>query len=302
MTAAKLSVALGLLLSASLVAASPPRFWHELPPEEAITDPPSMASEDREDLREYLTNLNAYYKVRHWDAVGEKYLDVDQWIEAMAEARGVDPGTVSHPPGRVGAGLRNHLLLGEIEDWDRRSRRWIRVPLRPQDDPWIFETAWGLLAEDPVDWETLLLVVRLQWEYVDYDPRWTRIAEYLLELPLVPRGEGRESHGLGTVQNVGGWRHFMVHWPESASEILAKGVTLPYQPEDRRIMPPDPGANADAIQERERHWASEVRNTLNRWATQEELAEMASYIEADVEAGAFELDAEIEEWLESIRE
>jgi len=304
MTAAKLSVAFGVLLSASLVAASPPfNYRHELPPEEDITNPPSLDRGEREDLRQYLGNLAEYYKVRHWDAVGEKYLDMDPWIEAMAEARDVDPGTISLRPGSVGEGLRNHLLRGEIEDWDRRSRRWIRVPLRRQDDPWIFETAWGLLAEDPVDWETLLLVVRLQWEYVDYDPRWTQIAEYLLELPLVPRGEGRESHGLGTVQNVGGWRHFMVHWPESACEILAKGVTLPYQPEDRRIMPPAPEASADAIRERERHWATNnIMRILDRWATPEELAEVAEYIEAEVEAGAYELDAETEEWLESIRQ
>ena len=300
MTAVKLCAALGVLLSASLVTASPLTYRHELPPEEDITSPPSLDRAEREELREYLGNLAEYYKVRHWDIVGEEYVDVDAWIELKAEAHGADPETLSLRPGFVGERFRNSLNEGEIEDWDRRSRRWARAPLRPQDDPWIFETAWGLLAEDPVDWETLRIVATIQWEYVEYDPRWTRIAEYLLELPMV----ATEQPGLtrNAVQNAGGWRHFIIHWPENASETLAKAVTLPYQPEDRRIMPPDPEASADLVREQERRWASEVMNTLNRSATPEELAEVAEHIEADVEAGAFELDAETEEWLESIRQ
>ena len=301
MTAVRLLVALWVLLSASLVAASPPiNYRHELPLKEDITNPPSLDRAEREELREYLGNLAEYYKVRHWDAVGEEYVDLDPWIELKAGAHGAAPGTVSLSPGFPGELLRNGLNRGEFEDWDQRTRRWVRAPLRPQDDPWIFETAWGLLAEEPVDWETLLIAATIKWKYVEYDPRWTRIAEYLLELPMV----ATEQRGLtrNAVQNAGGWRHFIIHWPENASETLAKAVTLPYQPGDRRLMPPDPGASADTVREQERRWASEVMNNLDRWATPEELAEVAEAIEAEMEAGAFELDAETEEWLESIRQ
>ena len=297
MTTVKLSVALGVLLSASFVTASPAGYDYELPPEKDITDPPSLASEDREDLREYLTSLEEYYEVRHWDAVADEYFertrDTEEWPDYYDK------------PGRLGTLFRNMVSRPPvlIEDWERGTRRWVRAPLRPEDDPWIFETAWRLLAEDPVDWETLRPIAAIQYAYVEYDPRWTEIAEYLLELPLVPQGESGAIDARSTVQNAGGWRHFIIHWPENASETLAKGVTLPYQPEDRRIMPPAPEASAEAIQERERHWASEIMETLDyRGATPEELAEVAEHIEADVEAGAYELDAETEEWLERIRQ
>ena len=287
MTAVRLCAALGVLLAASLVTASPLTYRHELPPEEAITDPPSLAPEEREELQAYLTNVTRYYSVRHWDAVAQEYFEFES--------------SLYDTPGRAGNVLRNTLARGDLEGWDRRNRRWNRVSLRPEHDPWVFKATWALLAQNPVDWSAVYRLAHMQTEYVETDPRWIEIAEYLLQLPLIPPSGDETLRTRGGTQNTGGWLYFLIHWPEEASRTLATVVTLPHQPDDRTILPPDPEVSAEVVRESEEDTASKAMSRLKNWATPEELAEVASYIEADLEAGAFELDAETEEWLERIR-
>ena len=137
-------------------------------------------------------------------------------------------------------------------------------------------------------------------KYVEKHPEGVNIALHMVERPLQEIRERPPYEAAAT--SVAGYRYLVYHWPEEAGRILAALVTLPHQPKDRVIHPPHPEATEAEVEEREERIASQLMSTLKRNATSKELAEVAQHIEADVEAGAFELDAETEEWLESIRQ
>ncbi|MFP4192092.1 MAG: hypothetical protein ACLFU6_08490 [Candidatus Hydrogenedentota bacterium] len=251
---------------------------HERPPEEELTALPSLDPENRDELREYLAVVRQYYQYEYWEAMADELSD----------------------DYREGQGL---VLRADVEagarEIDIQTSRSVRVPLHPVHDPWLFEAAWQLLDEDPVDWRTIVDIGDILMRFPEKHPEGVNIALHMVERPLQ---EIRERPPYEAAAGFNAYQYLVRHWPEEAARILAALVTLPHQPKDRVIHPPHPEATEAEVEERERRNASTVRGILERNATPEELAEVAEHIEADVEAGAYELDAEMEEWLESIRQ
>ena len=251
---------------------------HERPPEEELTALPSLDLENRDELRDYLAAVRQYYQYKYWEAMAEELSD--DYREGQGLVLRAD----------VAAGAR------EI---DTQTRRSVRVPLHPSHDPWLFDAVWRLLDEDSVDWRTIADIGDILMRFTEKHPEGIKIALHMVERPLQ---EIQESPPHEAAAGFNGYKYLVYHWPEQAGRILAALVTLPHQPKDRMIHPPHPEATDTEVEERERRNSSTARGILERNATPEELAEVAQHIEADVEAGAFELDAETEEWLESIRQ
>ena len=263
----------------TLLVCAPPAFagWVdavEPPSEEELIDLPSLDPAQREKFREYLGIAERYYKRDYWDSLGEKY-DVSGVVLEADAASGVN----------------------EI---DSQARRSVRVSVHPEHDPWLFDAFWRLLDEDPVDWHTLWMIGDIIQRYTEKHPKGVDIAFHMVKRPISERRERPDFEGK-TTYSAGCW-YLMTHWPENAAQTFAALVTLPHQPDERAILPPHPEAAQDEVADRERRIASSVMGKLEGAVTPEELAEVAEHIEADVEAGAYELDAETAEWLESIRQ
>ena len=271
MTTVKLGVAIAVLLGAMSAASHYQEF--RLPSDEEIGDLPSLDPEDREELRDYIHTMNNYYQYKHWEAMGEKY--DREAIELFDMVETLD------------------------KEIPREVRQQSRVPLHPEHDPWLFEAMWELLEQER--WGVLgWISSNLSRYYVEAHPERTNLAMYLLEQPIGKPTEGPESPG--SARLFAGTLYLLSDWPENTARTMAALVTLPHQPDDRVIRPPYPDADAERVAETEERLASNTMDRLEQSATPEQLAEVASYIEADLEAGAYELDAETEEWLESIRQ
>ena len=295
MTTVRLGVAITVLLvSISAEAYSTRRV--EPPPEDEITRLPTVSAEKRDALHEHLETLLLHYQFTHKQAVGEHY--------------GVE---IDH--------LGGQLFLYEYEgliEVEPEVIQEIRVPLHSAHHPWIFDTATHLLAKDPPDWEALRFIMFILTQLVEEHPRTTGLAWDVLLQPL-PRGEefegsfdecmdgeafeeAFEKAFYKSMAIEDSYFYFGRHFPPGAPLILASIITLPHQPPDRDILPITAEHEDPETGERETQYASHAMELLDRHATPEQLAEVAEYIEADVEAGAFELDAETEEWLERIRQ
>ena len=262
-----IAILLGAVPSASLL------YDFRLPSDEEIADLPSLDPEDREELLDYISTMRNYYEFKHWEAMSEKY---DKDVIALFD--------------------RVQLHDKEIP---REIRRKSRVSLHPKHDPWLFEAMWELLEQER--WGVLFSISLTLGQYhVEAHPERTNLAMYLLEQPIGKPTEGPESPG--SARLFAGTLYLLSDWPENTARTMAALVTLPHQPDDRVIRPPYPDADAERVAETEERIASNTMDRLEQSATPEQLAEVASYIEADLEAGAFELDAETEEWLESIRQ
>ena len=273
MTAVRSIVTIAVLLAPISAAAV---LLEERPPtEDELIDLPSLSPEHRDEFEDYLRLMDRHYQLEHWNSVAEEYED------------------------RNGEQLFDAVLQG-LEEVDTETRLTHRVPLHPEHDPWLFEVIQELLREDPVDWEAIASITQTLSAYVDEHPGRAALAVELLERPAPRPSDG--TNALAQAIRFGGYFYLVDHWPESAGRMLAALVTLPHQPDERVILFPHPEANEDEARAYEENTASEVMSVLRRAATPEQLAEVASYIEADVEAGAFELDAETEEWLERIRQ
>ena len=274
MTTVRFGVAIAVLLGAVSAASHYQEF--RLPSDEEIGDLPSLDPEDREELHDYVADtMDNYYQYKHYEAMGEKY---DRDAIALFD--------------------RVITLDKEIP---REIRRQSRVPLHPEHDPWLFEAMWELMEQER--WGVLSSISLILSSHVEAHPERTNLAMYLLEQPIgKPNPTKAPVNHRSSVRLFAGTLYLLGDWPENTARTMAALVTLPHQPDDRVIRPPYPHADAERVAETEERIASNTMDRLERFATPEQLAEVASYIEAEVEAGAFELDAETEEWLESIRQ
>ena len=238
------------------------------PPEEALTPLPSLAPAEREELRERLETLFLWYRAKVYEAQAEHY--------------GITLEELNH---------RMMMLDGSLPD-RRRVNQTIRVSLRPEHDPWLLDTAWGLLQEEPIDWKTLHACTRtLGRTDADYEA----LAREILKHPIAP---GIEAFGQkGAI--FGSSLHLLRHWPESAADVLAVIYTLPYQPRDRAIAPVK---NDAARPHEEEAWlALRLRRVLYGRDPRKATA-ILERVEAALAAGAYTLDEEGEERLEVLRE
>ena len=268
------SCALLCCLSLPVIAASAPIYIDEPPhlTAEELSDPPSLAKEERYELAAYIAGIKNYYRHKHYQAMGGVFSSIDPFAG--------DPPTPE-------------------------ERRAARVGLHPAHDPWIFEMAAGLLDEDPVYWELLMEIGYTLNRHIEPDPRTTGLAMRLLRNPGAPLPiSDHQDRGIlyHPVIRFYGLRPLINEWPEYAAETLAKLATLPHQPEDRELMPGHPETEVETARRNQASWARRTMELLDRIATPEERAEVAAHIEADVEARGYELDDKTAEWLERVRE
>ena len=231
---------------------------HQYPPESELEPLPSLDPDEREEMRERLETLERLYEIKLREA----------WVEHH--------------------GLDSVADLFAHDKRHYRTRReyqyQARAELRPEHEQWLFETAWGLLEEDPPDWDTLWKLLEVL-DHTGAHPEREALARRILEMPML-EDDGRR-WAVRYAQ-----RYFLMHWPDGAPHILEILFTLPVQPKERTILPLPEGA------ERTEEWRElETRRALNMHHDLSRLrpwpgraAELAARIEGSVQAGEYSLD------------
>ena len=253
----------------------------ERPPEEDLDPLPSLDPAEREELRE---TLDALYQLYHAKV-----------YELRAEHYGITPDELEH---RI---YFQHMR--GLDDWREVTVR-IRAPLRTEHDPWVIETALGLVEEDPIDWQTLRKCMRvLGRTEVESESGRETLARTVLLQPIEPDQRVDPSPEkraqLSAISSSCGI--FVRHWPDDAPEILEVIYTLPHQPRERDILPVAESAPRSVEEDRDEHLAGRLHVLLVRHEPSKAAA-VLERIEASLEAGDYTLDQEGEERVERLRE
>ena len=231
---------------------------HQYPPESELEPLPSLDPDEREEMRERLETLERLYEIKLREA----------WVEHH--------------------GLDSVADLFAHDKRHYRTRReyqyQARAELRPEHEQWLFETAWGLLEEEPPDWDTLWEVFNVL-EHTGAHPEREALARYLLSLPIEPNLQ-RQNVKMRARQYV------LDYWPGEAPRIVETLLTLPVQPAVRDILPiPEGKERTRELQEVEAQTAGGTRRDLSRlrpWPGR--AAELAARMEGSVQAGEYSLD------------
>ena len=252
------------------VAPPPDREEVEESVENTIEEHFQYPPEERELLRERLEALEQLYEVKLW--------------EARASTHGADS---------LEDYLVDHALsAGAAEEEKGKSRA--EAELRAEHDPWIFETAWGLLQEEPPDWETVRAILSVL-RRTEAHPEGKRIARAILERPIHDDLDPDQVDAINAAYD-----YIRLCWPSGAAGMLETLVTLPAQPRNRNLLPVAEGEPRPEALEAE--LAEEFRDyrlaTLNNHP--ERAAELAARIQESADAGAYALEGEVRALLDRL--
>lgn len=229
--------------------------FFERPPEEDLTPLPSLDLEERHELQERLEALDQLYRAKVYEARAEHYGLTQEELERR---------------------------IGTLDNWPPVNA----VPLRPEHDPWLYETAWGLWEEEPVDWPTLRLALRIfPRTHVASDARRDALARRILEHPIGSNMARQGQVGAIILSSI----TLLNDWPDDALDILEVVISLPLQPREREILPVAEG-DARPVEDEQRI-ANRIRQVLGGrdLAKAEALLER---IETAVDRGEYTLNGE----------